>query len=63
MMQDVDPVRRLSGPGPADGPGLDHSGGRRPAAELPRSVTFVELFKLLEKRDIGVLGDLQVAEK
>ena len=38
-------------------------GGRRPAAELPRSVTFVELFKLLEKREIGVLGDLQVAEK
>jgi len=37
-------------------------GGKRPAAELPRSVTFLELFKLLEKREIGVLGDLQVPE-
>src|SRR3990172_6239613 len=37
-------------------------GGKRPAAELPRSVTFLELFKLIEKREIGVLGDLHVPE-
>ena len=37
-------------------------GGRRPAAELPRSVTFLELFSLLEGRQIDQIGDLNIAE-
>jgi len=38
-------------------------GGTRPAAELPRSMTLFDLFRMLDRRDIEVLGDLQVQER
>ncbi|HEX9810113.1 MAG TPA: FtsK/SpoIIIE domain-containing protein, partial [Alphaproteobacteria bacterium] len=38
-------------------------GGKRPAAELPRSITLFDLFRMLDRRDVEVLGDLQVQEK
>src|SRR3990172_8407657 len=38
-------------------------GGKRPAAELPRSMTLFDLFRMLDRREIEVLGDLQVQEK
>ena len=37
-------------------------GGARPAAELPRSVGFLEMFSLLEDRPIERIGDLPFAE-
>src|SRR5258706_6324522 len=38
-------------------------GGKRPAAELPRSVTFLELFSLVDARKEEFIGDLGLAEK
>jgi S-DNA-T family DNA segregation ATPase FtsK/SpoIIIE len=38
-------------------------GGKRPAAELPRSVTFLELFSLVDARKEEYIGDLGIGEK
>ena len=38
-------------------------GGKRPAAELPRSVTFLEMFSLVDARKEEFIGDLGLAEK
>jgi S-DNA-T family DNA segregation ATPase FtsK/SpoIIIE len=37
-------------------------GGTRPAAELPRSIGFLEMFSLTEDRPIGRVGELPFAE-
>ena len=38
-------------------------GGKRPAAEIPRGVDFLDMFALLEARKIEYIGDLKIAEK
>src|SRR5579859_4451493 len=38
-------------------------GGKRPAAELPRSVTFLELFSLVDARKEEYIGDLGIGDK
>ncbi|MFV1859054.1 MAG: FtsK/SpoIIIE domain-containing protein, partial [Anaerolineales bacterium] len=38
-------------------------GGTRPAAELPRSFDFLQMYSLLENRDIRRVGDLPIAAK
>jgi DNA segregation ATPase FtsK/SpoIIIE-like protein len=38
-------------------------GGSRPAAELPRSFDFLQMYSLLEKRDLKRVGDLPIAAK
>ena len=38
-------------------------GGKRPAAEIPRGVDFLDMFALLEARKIEFIGDLKIAEK
>jgi DNA segregation ATPase FtsK/SpoIIIE-like protein len=37
-------------------------GGKRPAAELPRSVNMLDMFSLLEGRKIEFIGELPIAE-
>ncbi len=38
-------------------------GGKRPSAELPRSLTLLDMFALLDARPVAQLGELEVAEK
>jgi len=38
-------------------------GGKRPSAELPRALTLLDMFTLIDNRPITTLGDLQIAEK
>ncbi|HLF00418.1 MAG TPA: FtsK/SpoIIIE domain-containing protein, partial [Anaerolineales bacterium] len=38
-------------------------GGKRPSAELPRSLTLLDMFTLIDNRPINTIGDLQIAEK
>jgi len=38
-------------------------GGKRPSAELPRSLTLLDMFALLDARPVNQLGDLAIAEK
>ncbi|MGD8730597.1 MAG: FtsK/SpoIIIE domain-containing protein [Anaerolineales bacterium] len=37
-------------------------GGKRPAAELPRSVTMLEMYSMLEGKRVDVIGDIPIAE-
>ena len=38
-------------------------GGKRPAAELPRTVTLLEMFSKLDRREVNSITDLQIAQK
>ncbi|MBI3361831.1 MAG: hypothetical protein HY023_12050, partial [Chloroflexi bacterium] len=38
-------------------------GGKRPSAELPRSLTLLDMFSLLDNKQTALLGDLDIAEK
>ena len=38
-------------------------GGKRPAAEIPRGIGFLDMFGLLEGRKVESIGDLRIAEK
>jgi S-DNA-T family DNA segregation ATPase FtsK/SpoIIIE len=37
-------------------------GGKRPAAELPRSITMLEMYAMLEGKRVDVIGDIPIAE-
>jgi hypothetical protein len=37
-------------------------GGKRPAAELPRSITMLDMYAMLESKRVDVIGDIPIAE-
>ncbi|MCW1969756.1 MAG: FtsK/SpoIIIE domain-containing protein [Anaerolineae bacterium] len=38
-------------------------GGKRPAAELPRTVTLLEMFSKLDRREINTISDLEIKQR